>query len=84
GWFVDASPWDNEEFAGHGNGGELLAAPSSPAFGRADLLTVVLHELGHVLGLGHTDGPGHDHDLMAETLNPTPTNETLQLPPTAA
>src|SRR5207248_5267788 len=37
----------------------------NPAAGRVDLLTVVAHELGHVLGIVELDG---NTDLMAETL----------------
>jgi hypothetical protein len=31
-----------------------------------DLLTVLMHELGHVIGLAHTDAPG---DIMNDTLD---------------
>src|SRR6185369_15488233 len=37
---------------------------SGPAASRMDLLTVLLHEFGHVLGYQHAAGDG----LMAETL----------------
>src|SRR5262249_4629252 len=37
-----------------------------PAFGRMDLLTVVLHELGNVQGLPEL--PGDQHVVMADTL----------------
>ncbi len=40
---------------------------SHPASGRMDLLTVLAHELGHVLGLEHDPEPGH---LMSDTLAP--------------
>ncbi len=54
GWFVDPTPGDDLEFLRAGNQGEQH---------RMDLLTVVMHELGHVLGRDHdTDG------VMAETL----------------
>ncbi len=51
GWFVDPTPLQDEEFAADGS-----ALTSSPASGRMDLLTVVLHELGHVAGLGDDAG----------------------------
>jgi hypothetical protein len=61
GWFVDATPWKDEEFAG----GRALA--NGPAAGKMDLLTVVLHEMGHLAGKDdQTDGNG----LMAESLFP--------------
>ncbi len=49
GWFVDSSPWENSEFeTGDGIGN------------RYDLLSVVAHELGHLLGF--------EHDVMGESL----------------
>ena len=64
GWFIDPTPADDAEFAA----GSLVAPAGSPAAGRMDLLSVVMHELGHVLGL--QDFEGGDHDLMGETLAP--------------
>ena len=37
---------------------QFVAATGSPASERVDLLTVVMHELGHVLGFEHTDSHG--------------------------
>jgi hypothetical protein len=58
GWYTDSSAASNHAFP----------APSGgPAAGKMDLLSVVSHELGHVLGLPD----GHDsHDVMGETLAP--------------
>jgi Beta-propeller repeat len=42
---------------------------AKPAAGRMDLLTVVLHELGHVVGLDSRFA-GDPHDLMSAYLNP--------------
>ena len=52
GYFVDSTPADDAEFA----------TGSGPA--GIDLLTVVMHELGHVLGRPHAEAP----DVMADML----------------
>jgi hypothetical protein len=55
GWFVDATPRNDYEFTTPGNQGEQ---------GRMDLLTVLEHEIGHLLGRDHeTTG------VMQETLD---------------
>ncbi len=49
GWFVDATPADDAEFAASGEG--ALRAVDPAAVDRMDLLSVLEHELGHILGL---------------------------------
>ena len=46
---------------------EKMALETSPAFGRMDLLTVVMHELGHVLGFKDLDP--NVQNLMSGTLD---------------
>jgi hypothetical protein len=58
GWFVDATPHDDVEFMYDAATHQFVAAAGSPASERVDLLTVVLHELGHVLDLENTDSHG--------------------------
>jgi hypothetical protein len=65
GWFIDPTPWEDSEFP-IALGGESLLATDSPAAGRIDLLTVLAHELGHLLGFEHAEEDG----LMAATLAP--------------
>jgi VCBS repeat-containing protein len=67
GWYVDATPADNLEFGLSLSELELMAAATSPALGRMDLLTVVMHELGHVLG--YQDLDSSSDTLMAGTLD---------------
>jgi hypothetical protein len=59
GWFIDPTPGQDVEFA-NGN-----ALPWSQAAGREDLLTAVLHEMGHIAG--HPDSPDNT-GVMTETL----------------
>jgi len=55
GWYVDETPADDLEFGLKLSELELMATSTSVAFGRMDLLTVVMHELGHVLGYEDLD-----------------------------
>ncbi|MEM1198570.1 MAG: calcium-binding protein, partial [Pseudomonadota bacterium] len=65
GWFVDTTPQDNEEFVPSPDGG-WVARADGPAAGRMDLLTTILHELGHAIHLPHA---AHDAaDFMSTTL----------------
>ncbi|MEE8543024.1 MAG: hypothetical protein V3S94_04140, partial [Gammaproteobacteria bacterium] len=66
GWFVDATPDDDNEFRRRLDNDALGATANSPAAGHIDLLTSVTHELGHVIGLDHVEGAGPD--LMSASL----------------
>ena len=46
----------------------LDTVPSSPAFGHIDLLTVVMHELGHVMGIEDIAAEAPSSDLMSAVL----------------
>ncbi|MDH4323291.1 MAG: DUF4347 domain-containing protein, partial [Betaproteobacteria bacterium] len=60
GWFVDPSPSTDTEFE---------TTPDVAAAAHIDLLTVVMHEIGHVLALGHA-GVAIGGNLMSSTLGP--------------
>jgi hypothetical protein len=68
GWFTSATA---SMQAGSGQGLVTTGQstdPSSKSGGHEDLLTVILHELGHSLGLKDLDPSRFPTDLMAETL----------------
>ncbi len=60
-WYANASTVASRAFGLAGPDGESVARPGSPAADDVDLLTVLEHELGHVLGLPDNDRAG---DLM--------------------
>jgi hypothetical protein len=61
-WFIDTTPLDNSEFTGTGT--RLTAGTGSIAAGRIDAFTVVLHEVGHELGLDDTYLMSNSNSLM--------------------
>jgi hypothetical protein len=67
GWFVDLTPDNNEEFLATADPNVWLAKPGSAAEGKMDMLSVLQHEYGHVLGLDHS---ADNHDAMGATLKP--------------
>jgi hypothetical protein len=65
GWFVDSTPGDNEEFD---LGSDGLYRARGEAAGRMDLLSTVLHELGHAIGLDDLDAMTEGDEVMAGVL----------------
>lgn len=59
GWFIDLSLSDDSEFRIREGDGMIAATPNSDAYGQIDLLTVAMHELGHVLGFDHGDATSY-------------------------
>jgi WD40 repeat protein len=75
GWFVDPTPGDDAEFTTPGDQGEQ---------GRMDLLTVLAHELGHVLGFEHADTDGVMDTVLPPGVRRLPSAGTTVKDPTVA
>jgi Ca2+-binding RTX toxin-like protein len=67
GWFVDQTPFRNEEFRRTDDGEAWAALGRGEAADKMDLLTVIHHEIGHLLGYTHTADDGIP-ELMDDTL----------------
>jgi ELWxxDGT repeat protein len=63
GWFVDSTPHDDREFT------QIVSSSqrTAPGVTRMDLLTVVMHEMGHILGLPDVDDDAAT-GLMTDTI----------------
>jgi large repetitive protein len=70
GWFIDGTPWDNAEFGTLNAETFFRATLGSAAYGHYDLLTTILHELGHLAGL-ISGNPTYDSRIT--NINGTPT-----------
>ena len=68
GWYIDPTPLDSsDDYLPTSQAGVWQAKPDSAAAGKMDLLSVLLHEYGHALGLEHSGEAG---DFMNASLQP--------------
>jgi Ca2+-binding RTX toxin-like protein len=77
GWFVDSTADDSTEFEQTVSSTELQSRDGDDLDGRIDLLTVVMHELGHVAGFDDLLPHQFDNSLMSLELE----LGTRRLPP---
>lgn len=68
GWFVDQTPVDGAEFETVVTATELAAGSTSSAARRMDLLTVLVHEFGHLLGYEDIATQEGSHRVMSAEL----------------
>ncbi len=77
-WYVNAGSASSQAFGLMGPVGEFVAAPGSPVANEVDLLTVLEHELGHVLGLADNAQAGDIMDItLGLAVSRTPTSADL-------
>ncbi len=84
GWYVDQSPMEDSEFDVSVPARELQTTEYGPAFGRMDLLTVVMRQLGELNSKGKKGVSKELQPLMQNTLSPAvrrlPDAGNIQLP----
>lgn len=68
GWFIDPTPLDDTEFADPVSDTRAYAKSHDGPAGRIDLLTTVMHEMGHIAGLTDANETGSGDDLMHGSL----------------
>ena len=66
-WFIDPTPGANEEYLPTSNPNQWQARAGTAAYGKMDMLSVLLHEYGHALGIEHS---ADSRDYMSTTLTP--------------
>ena len=90
GWFIDPTPLDHSEFTQTLADTALLAAADSEAYGKYDLLTAILHEMGHLAGFisGYNEFDRHIQTIngkktfVADNFTATLTPDGSHLDPT--
>lgn len=60
----------HEEFLPSAPGYQPSADPNGPAAGKINLMTALMHELGHVMGLGHVSSSVDGTRLMTGSIDP--------------
>lgn len=69
GWYLDGYPLDHSAFSINLiDGNAFMATPQSEAYSHVDLMTVVLHEIGHAIGEADVPYDSTQPQLMADQL----------------